>query len=201
MGRQAHGLLLLGAGVGIFAASRSLVARRRGRAASSRWPRRWRLVRAMLEKNPGTKGLGTIAAARRRSAIRLEGRLETAGCSRRSGSVGGLRVVKGDRRAAPCLPQAVHAGRRRCESSRLARPSGAHRSSGGERSAYPGSKIPSSSGSEITSKRIQAGEGADHDWQAIIRIVDELVGDGVPPSNREIRELLLARDRRASRSR
>ncbi len=40
-------------------------------------------------------------------------------------------------------------------------------------------------------KRLQAGEGTDDDWQAIIKTVDELVGDGVPPSNREIRELLL----------
>jgi hypothetical protein len=39
--------------------------------------------------------------------------------------------------------------------------------------------------------RIQAGEGSDHDWQAIIKTVDEMVGEGVPPSNREIRELLL----------
>ena len=40
-------------------------------------------------------------------------------------------------------------------------------------------------------KRIQAEEETDHDWQAIIKTVDEMVGDGVPPSNREIRELLL----------
>ena len=40
-------------------------------------------------------------------------------------------------------------------------------------------------------KRLQAGEGTDNDWQVIIKTVDELVGDGVPPSNREIRELLL----------
>jgi hypothetical protein len=39
--------------------------------------------------------------------------------------------------------------------------------------------------------RRQAGEASDDDWQAIIKTVDELVGDGVPPSNREIRELLL----------
>lgn len=40
-------------------------------------------------------------------------------------------------------------------------------------------------------RRIQAGEGTDHDWQAIIKIVDSLVLDGLPPSSREIRNVLL----------
>ena len=31
----------------------------------------------------------------------------------------------------------------------------------------------------------------DDDWLALINVVDEIVGEGVPPSNREIRELLL----------
>src|SRR5262249_26376689 len=38
---------------------------------------------------------------------------------------------------------------------------------------------------------IQAGEGAEKDWQTIIRIVDALVEGGVPASNREIRSALL----------
>jgi hypothetical protein len=41
-------------------------------------------------------------------------------------------------------------------------------------------------------KRIEAGENAEQEWQALIRIVDQLVGDGVPPSNREIRNALLS---------
>ena len=50
-------------------------------------------------------------------------------------------------------------------------------------------------------KRIEAGEDAEQEWQAVIRIVDQLVGDGVPPSNREIRDALLERDRRPSGTR
>jgi hypothetical protein len=41
-------------------------------------------------------------------------------------------------------------------------------------------------------QRIQAGEGTDEDWPAIIRGVDDLVAEKVAPSNREIRELLLS---------
>ena len=40
-------------------------------------------------------------------------------------------------------------------------------------------------------RRLQGNEGNDQDWLAIINAVDEIVGDGVPPSNRELRELLL----------
>ena len=32
---------------------------------------------------------------------------------------------------------------------------------------------------------------SDEHWLALINVVDEIVRDGVPPSNREIRELLL----------
>jgi hypothetical protein len=42
-------------------------------------------------------------------------------------------------------------------------------------------------------KRIHADAGADHasDWQTIVSAVEELVENGVPPSNAELRELLL----------
>ena len=40
-------------------------------------------------------------------------------------------------------------------------------------------------------KPIGRGEGSDQDWQAIIDLVEESIDDGIPPSNREIRELLL----------
>jgi len=40
-------------------------------------------------------------------------------------------------------------------------------------------------------KLVDAGGGTDHDWQTIVRVVDEAVRDGMPPSNREIREALL----------
>jgi hypothetical protein len=40
-------------------------------------------------------------------------------------------------------------------------------------------------------KVIQAGTGTPHDWEVIASTVDELVADGLPPSNRELRELLL----------
>jgi len=40
-------------------------------------------------------------------------------------------------------------------------------------------------------RRLQTDEGNGHDWPAIINAVDEIVGEGVPPSNRELRELLL----------
>jgi hypothetical protein len=39
--------------------------------------------------------------------------------------------------------------------------------------------------------RIQDGESIEQDWQAIVRVVDELVAGGVPASNREIRSALL----------
>ncbi len=38
---------------------------------------------------------------------------------------------------------------------------------------------------------IRRGAGADEDWQAIIQVVDEAVGEGIPPSNRDFRDLLL----------
>src|SRR5262249_19892072 len=38
---------------------------------------------------------------------------------------------------------------------------------------------------------IRQGRGTDRDWQAVIEAVEGMVGDGVPPSNREIRGLLL----------
>jgi hypothetical protein len=42
-------------------------------------------------------------------------------------------------------------------------------------------------------KHVQGGAGASHDddWRALITVVDGIVGEGVPPSNREIRDLLL----------
>lgn len=40
-------------------------------------------------------------------------------------------------------------------------------------------------------QHIRAGQGGDDDWQAVVTTVQELIGEGVPPSNREIRELLL----------
>lgn len=40
-------------------------------------------------------------------------------------------------------------------------------------------------------KVLQAGTGTAHDWEVIATTVDELVTDGLPPSNRELRELLL----------
>ncbi len=39
--------------------------------------------------------------------------------------------------------------------------------------------------------RVQRGATDDADWLALIDVVNEIVGDGVPPSNRELRELLL----------
>jgi hypothetical protein len=41
-------------------------------------------------------------------------------------------------------------------------------------------------------KRIEAGEGSEQEWQAIIGIVEQLVADGIPPSNPEIRNVLLS---------
>ncbi len=38
---------------------------------------------------------------------------------------------------------------------------------------------------------LEGAEPTNHDWQAVIKTVDELVVEGVPPSNREIRNLLL----------
>ena len=41
-------------------------------------------------------------------------------------------------------------------------------------------------------KRIEAGEDAEKEWEGVIRIVDQLVADGIAPSNREIRDALLS---------
>lgn len=38
---------------------------------------------------------------------------------------------------------------------------------------------------------IGRGDGTEEDWQAIITLAEEAIGEGLPPSNREIRELLL----------
>lgn len=40
-------------------------------------------------------------------------------------------------------------------------------------------------------QQIAAGRGGDHDWNMVIDKVDEMVRDGIPPSNREIRDALL----------
>ncbi len=39
--------------------------------------------------------------------------------------------------------------------------------------------------------RMQPAERTDHGWPAVVSTVDQLVRSGVPPSNRELRELLL----------
>jgi hypothetical protein len=38
---------------------------------------------------------------------------------------------------------------------------------------------------------LREGHGTDEDWQAVIETVDKMVGGGVAPSDREVRELLL----------
>jgi hypothetical protein len=38
---------------------------------------------------------------------------------------------------------------------------------------------------------IRRGDGTDDDWQTVIELVEEAIADGIPPSNREIRDLLL----------
>jgi hypothetical protein len=40
-------------------------------------------------------------------------------------------------------------------------------------------------------KLIREGKGMDRDWQTVVMSVEEMIREGVPPSNREIRELLL----------
>ena len=40
-------------------------------------------------------------------------------------------------------------------------------------------------------QRVTSGNGTDHDWQTIAQVANEMVNDGVPPSNREIRDALL----------
>ena len=39
--------------------------------------------------------------------------------------------------------------------------------------------------------RIDSGDGTDHDWNTITQVIDAMVADGVPPSSREIREVIL----------
>jgi hypothetical protein len=40
-------------------------------------------------------------------------------------------------------------------------------------------------------KPIQEGQGTDQDWRAVIEAVEAMIGEGVPPSHREIRGLLV----------
>ena len=40
-------------------------------------------------------------------------------------------------------------------------------------------------------QRIARGSGGDHDWSKVAGTIDEMVGDGIPASNLEIREILL----------
>ncbi len=42
------------------------------------------------------------------------------------------------------------------------------------------------------SERIRQGKGGEEDWSVILETVAGLVGDGMPPSNRELRELLIS---------
>jgi hypothetical protein len=55
------------------------------------------------------------------------------------------------------------------------------------------SRLPESQVERIQNclKHVQGGAANDNDWLALINVVDLIVGEGVPPSNREIRELLL----------
>ena len=86
-----------------------------------------------------------------------------------------------------CLPQAIHASRRRAESGRMVRADrGASRASRRAVSSH-GSRLRSWSGSDDPLERIADGEDAEQDWQAIVRIVDNWLSGGVPASNREIR--------------
>jgi hypothetical protein len=40
-------------------------------------------------------------------------------------------------------------------------------------------------------KTILEGKGTDQDWRAVIEAVEAMIGEGVSPSHREIRDLLL----------
>jgi hypothetical protein len=60
----------------------------------------------------------------------------------------------------------------------------------------PGGQLARQLGSRIEQlkervQRIQAGQGTEDDWPAIIQAVDDLIREKIAPSNREIRELLL----------
>jgi hypothetical protein len=44
---------------------------------------------------------------------------------------------------------------------------------------------------EAQVRQVAAAEASEEQWQAAIKTVQELVGEGVPPSNRDLRELLL----------
>lgn len=44
---------------------------------------------------------------------------------------------------------------------------------------------------EYHMKSISSGSGTDHDWSIVVNSVDELINDGLPPSNVRLRELLL----------
>ncbi len=38
---------------------------------------------------------------------------------------------------------------------------------------------------------VRQGEATDQDWRSVVETVDAMIGEGVPPSNREVRDLLL----------
>ena len=115
---------------------------------------------------------------------------QAAPCARRPGPVGGLLASPRAGLPQPRLPQEAHESRRPRRPERVAGPGRPHRVAVRERRAVPQQK------SRIERMRqhlqgIRDGNATEQDWQSVVDVVEEMVKDGVPPSNREVRDLLL----------
>ena len=113
MGRSTHGLLLLDAVASEVSEQADLSVLDNVGGCFETVAAALAFVRGKLEEHPGNqkvleRSLPFVAEAQ--SALRAA--FQRLGACRRPGSVRGLRVVEGDRRPAPCLHQAIHAGRR-----------------------------------------------------------------------------------------
>ena len=73
----------------------------------------------------------------------------------------------------------------------LARPARPHRGPGRGRSAVAAAEVARSTASDPISGGLGRGRGTEEAWRAVIEAVEEMVGEGVPPSDRELRDLLL----------
>ena len=115
-------------------------------------------------------------------------RLETA---ERSGPGKRLRVAAGNGRTSSGLPATPHAGRRPCRALGMAVPARADRAARGRAGAGRRGWSRSSTGSESIRQRSWRARRRKATGRRSSTALDGLVAGGLPPSHREIRDLLL----------
>ncbi len=148
------------------------------------------LVRSTLREHAGNsrvleRSLPLVceAQARLRAACRRLG-------ARRPRSTRGIRVAQGDSGPTSHLYQTLHA------TDESADPAGWYDLLIRIESMAPGGRTGRLASSQVEQvrdrlKRLQDVEVNENDWTALFHAVDDIVTGGVPPSSRELRELLL----------